>query len=414
MMMDGKRVLRWIRLENVLSYGSSGAVIDLLPLNVLIGPNGSGKSNLVEAISVLKAAPIDVLAPIRSGGGIGHWLWKGPVGKATRLLSLEVGVNCGRKKKPLAYGLRLRSVHQSAEVANERIVDEEMPTGRRVRRLRDVPQLYYSYSSGHAEVLVAGRGKTRTMAGVRRALQSVSREDIDPSQSVLAQLRGRQNYPEITYLADVFSQIALFRTAVIGRDSPVRGPQPADESAAFLQEDGRNMGVVLSALTARPPMKKELVKQLQWLLPWAEDIATKVVAGTVEVLLHERALVDSIPATRLSDGTLRYLCLLAILCHPEPPPLVCLEDPEIGLHPDVLPRLADLLIEASQRMQLIVTTHSDILVSALSEVPEAVVVCERDDEGTHLRRLDKASLDEWLKKYSLGELWITGELGGTP
>jgi predicted ATPase len=161
-------------------------------------------------------------------------------------------------------------------------------------------------------------------------------------------------------------------------------------------------------------MKKELVKRLQWLLPWAEDIATKVVAGTVEVLLHEKALFDSIPSTRLSDGTLRYLCLLAILCHPDPPPLICLEDPEIGLHPDVLPRLGDLLIEASQRTQLIVTTHSDILVSALSEVPEAVVVCERDDAGTHLRRLDKESLDEWLKKYTLGGLWCMGELGGNP
>jgi len=57
----------------------------------------------------------------------------------------------------------------------------------------------------------------------------------------------------------------------------------------------------------------------------------------------------SIPATRLSDGTLRYLCLLAILCDPEPPPLICIEEPELGLHPDILPKLADLLVSASER-----------------------------------------------------------------
>jgi predicted ATPase len=75
----------------------------------------------------------------------------------------------------------------------------------------------------------------------------------------------------------------------------------------------------------------------------------------------------------LSDGSLRYLCLLAILCDPEPPPLIGLEEPELGLHPDLLPKVADLLVAAAQRTQLIVTTHSDILVDALTERPDALV-----------------------------------------
>ena len=103
-----------------------------------------------------------------------------------------------------------------------------------------------------------------------------------------------------------------------------------------------------------------------------------------------------------------------MLCHPSPPPLVCIEDPEVGLHPDALYSLAKLMIEASQKAQLIVTTHSDTLVSALSEVPEAVVVVERDAYGSHLRRLEPERLEEWLEKYSLGELWRMGETGGNP
>ena len=125
-------------------------------------------------------------------------------------------------------------------------------------------------------------------------------------------------------------------------------------------------------------------------------------------------LREAIPATRLSDGTLRFLSLLTILCHPTPPPLVCIEDPELGLHPDVLPIVAELMIDASQRTQLIVTTHSDILVSALSSVPECIIVCEKDDRGTRLRRLEPVRLQEWLEKYSLGELWRMGETGGNP
>ena len=70
-----------------------------------------------------------------------------------------------------------------------------------------------------------------------------------------------------------------------------------------------------------------------------------------------------------------YLCLLAILCDPKPPPLIGLEEPELGLHPDLLPKVADLLVSAAQRTQLIVTTHSDILVDALTERPDALVIC---------------------------------------
>src|SRR5262249_40496760 len=148
-----------------------------------------------------------------------------------------------------------------------------------------------------------------------------------------------------------------------------------------------------------------LLEKLRRFYDAADDIVTGVQGGMVQLFLHEKNLSEPIPATRLSDGTLRYLCLLTLLCHPEPPPLVCLEEPELGLHPDILPTIAELLIEASQRTQLIVTTHSDVLVSALTEIPDAVLVCERDALGSHLRRLESERLKKWLERYSLGELW---------
>jgi predicted ATPase len=130
----------------------------------------------------------------------------------------------------------------------------------------------------------------------------------------------------------------------------------------------------------------------------------------VQVFFTEGDFV--IPATRLSDGTLRYLCLLAILCDPAPPPMICIEEPELGLHPDVLPSLAELLIEASERTQLIVTTHSDILVDAMTERPESVVICEKYNGCTEMKRLSPPDLAVWLKTYRLGQLWIDGQIGG--
>ena len=94
-----------------------------------------------------------------------------------------------------------------------------------------------------------------------------------------------------------------------------------------------------------------------------------------------------ISAARLSDGTLRFIAILATLLNPNPPPLICIEEPELGVHPDALAIIADLLIEASNRMQIMVTTHSDALVSALTNHPDAIVACEKPQHRTTLRRL---------------------------
>ncbi|MEO6037072.1 MAG: chromosome segregation protein SMC, partial [Saprospiraceae bacterium] len=73
--------------------------------------------------------------------------------------------------------------------------------------------------------------------------------------------------------------------------------------------------------------------------------------------------------------------------------------------------IADLLMDASKRTQLVVTTHSDVLIDALSEQPESVLICEKHDGQTRIKRLNREDLDHWLTDYSLGQLWIRGEIG---
>ena len=179
----------------------------------------------------------------------------------------------------------------------------------------------------------------------------------------------------------------------------------------FLAEDTSNLGLVLNRLRRTPAVKKRLLEAARKLYEGLTDFDVIVEGGTIQVFLEENGI--TVPTARLSDGTLRYLCLLAILCHDDPPPLVCIEEPELGLHPDIMPTLAALLREASTRCQLIVTTHSDVLVDALTEEPESVVVCEKHEGQTQLRRLNKDDLAQWLARYSLGELWMKGELGGS-
>ncbi|MDD5114650.1 MAG: AAA family ATPase [Methylobacter sp.] len=383
-------LIRSIKLNNFLSYGDSAPCIPLNSLNVIIGPNGSGKSNLIEAIELLRATPKDLLTPIRDGGGIRDWLWKGGKGGPTATIEAVFSLeNCPN----LRYTLGFTEVAQRFEITDERL-ETETPKAR-----KDQPYLYYEFRHGHGVLNVNGK---------KRSLQH---EEIELNQSILSQRKDPIQYPELTRLGRSLGEIRLYREWSFGRYTTPRMPQKADLPNEWLESDARNLGLVLNRLRREPQAKQRLLSALQALYEGIDDYDIQIEGGTVQVFFHEGRF--TVPATRLSDGTLRYLCLLAILCHPNPPPLVCIEEPELGLHPDVLPTLADLLKEASERCQLIVTTHSEILVDALSDQPESVLVAEKTDTGSVLTRLDGQQLQPWLEKYRLGQLWTRGQIGGT-
>ena len=380
-----------IRLTDVLSFGPGLHELKLEPLNVLIGPNASGKSNLIEAIGLLKAAPRDLHAPIRDGGGVHDWIWRGPT--TGGIAQVEVVLSYG-ENQALRYTLAFLEKGQRFRVNSEELRPEHPDP------VTSDSHFSTDGEMAHVDFVDLGSANEETRMWAK---------DIRSDQSIFAQVRG-PNFPQLTYTAEQFERIRLFREWSFGRLTPARLPQKADLPNDFLAEDGANLGLILNRLRREPKSKTRLLKALRDLYEGVEEFDVIIEGGTVQVFLQEDNI--TMPATRLSDGTIRYLSLLSILCHPNPPPLICIEEPELGLHPDILPGLADLLREASERCQLIVTTHSDTLVDALTDTPESVVVCEKEKGQTRMKRLDKAELSHWLEKYRLGELWSSGELGG--
>lgn len=396
--------LQRVRLQNFLSFGPEPVELECGALNVFIGPNASGKSNFLEALGLLTRCPSDLQEAIRKGGGVQEWLWKG--GNSTPTAIIEAQVESIRGEMPLRYRLEFTQQGQKLEITDEVLENARAFPG------KQSPYFYYRIQNGHPYVNVHENTKREGFQSPqhRRELRV---EDLDLKQSILSQRKDPNAYPEITFLGKSFAAFKLYREWNFGRNTTPRLPQSADFPEDFLLEDASNLGLVLNDLQHQAGSKKVILEYLKKFYEQVESYSVKVYGGTVQIYIHEQGAGSPIiPATRLSDGTLRYLCLLAVLCHPSPPPVVCIEEPEIGLHPDMIATIAELLRDAAKRTQLFVTTHSDALVDALTDMPEAVVVCERGDGGTVLKRLNPEELNDWLKRYSLGELWMKGEIGG--
>jgi predicted ATPase len=392
--------LRRLRLDNFLTFAPGSGACDLLSLNVLIGPNGSGKSNVIEAIELLRATSTDFADAIRDGGGAEEWLWKGNRSLAPATVEAELSL-CPYTNRPLRYRLEFSAVQSRVEVLDEAIEEVQPIPGK-----ADV-KFYYRFQRGRPMIHARGLGPDETSGP--RGLQ---RAALLPDQSVLAQRKDPERYPEVTWLGGQFGSIQTFREWTFGRYATLRRPQSAALPDDHLLPDASNLALVLNQIEHKDGQRfNHLLKRF---FPRFERMSTRVSGGSVQFYLHETGFSAPIPPTRLSDGTIRFVAMLAILLADPLPALICIEEPELGLHPDSMTIIAELLMDTAARTQLIVTTHSDALVSALTVQPDCVVVCERPGAGTILRRLDPQQLSTWLNEYRLGDLWRMGELGANP
>lgn len=374
--------------QGFLSFAPDFPGIELGALNLLIGPNGSGKSNLLEVLAAYRNMPKGRILPSIPGGTVADWFWRGREEKEF-FLSIHFSKFIS-ESSDFHHLIGAVKIGQSYHVDNERLFKKTNSTDENweVLILRDEDAVYIINQPEE------------------KLTKSININD-EKDKSVLFFTKNVAPLYGIPYF---LSNIRIYSDWSIGRNAPIRKPQAADAEADFLAEDFSNFGVVLNLIKDYPDARRNLVKYLKFLHPGIVDFDVRVVAGFVQIIIEEERL-GRIPATRLSDGTLRYLALLTILCHPKPPPLVALEEPELGLHPDVVMRLGGLLREASERTQLVVTTHSELLIDTFSDNPGCVIACDKHDGGTVMNRLDGESLKKWLDDYSLGQLWAGGHFG---
>ena len=323
-----------LKVSGLLSFSPQGIDLPLGNLNVLIGPNGSGKSNFLEVLALLKAAPTNLSMPVKAMGGIREWLWKN--GSAGQEATVEVLVNAPDDPRPLQNSLTIAEHGGRFEVVDERIQRILDLDDRTNLRAEDLEQkgVFYAFSRGRPVIFDVEGG---VLVDTDNRLRRLRREDPKPEESILSQRRDPERYPALAWLQDKYEQIHLYRNWAFGPGAALRREQSTHGRADFLADGGENLPLVLSHFTS--DVKSELLLSLRMLYDGIEDYRMAIMGGAVLLYVREQGGRE-VPATRLSDGTLRFLGLLTILLHPAPPPLIAIEEPELGLHPDVIPHLA--------------------------------------------------------------------------
>lgn len=391
-----------ISLRGWLSFGWEPVTLSLGPLTALLGPNGSGKSNVLLALDMLRGVTGDFRQVPQSHGGAFEFVHKKPGGDG--LMSLEA-VLSGERWPPLRYTLTLRLKDEQLVIEEERV------------ETRDEYQ-----AEGPLQLAVANGG----MVLLRTREESAEQEGADPTfgvlrrrvskwpqtQSILTNLGAAPSIaPWLSDVAEALAGIAVYHHLPFGPFEPARLFQQADQPDRRLLPNGQNLALVLKRLLRDDQVRERLRREMRAVYEQLKNVDIDVRAGHVQLYVEEEGGY-TVGASRLSNGTLRWLSLLAILLDPDPPSLLCIEEPELGLHPDLLHRLAELLKEASARGSIVLTTHSPDLISEFSDQPESVVVCERPFDTTELRRLERGPLESWLRDYSLGHAWQSGRIGG--
>lgn len=341
---------------------------ELGSVNILIGANGAGKSNFVEFFRLLRAMVEERLQSyVKSNAPADGYFFNG----VAYTEQIEADLTFGDNR----YYFKLQPTAEGGIFIEEEAT-QFIPKG----SLRTI-------ASGKSESKLAQRRNER---GVRTE-------------------RG-QNW----YVWEAVSNWHVYHfhdtsiTAGMRRDSGI-------EQRDRLDPSGDNLAAFLLGLREdKPSIYQGIRKTIQRIAPYFDDFALSVRKGKAEdqvrLTWKQKGKDYVFSPGHLSDGTIRFICLTTALLQPSPPSTIVIDEPELGLHPEALAILAGLLRSASTRTQIIAATQSPLLLSEFE--PDQVITVDQVDGASQFRRLDAQALETWLDEFSLGELWLKGNVRG--
>ena len=351
-------------------------VLGLHPLTLITGPNGSGKSNVYRALRLLASTAQGQLLPsLAREGGLPSTLWAGPGQPSravragdhpvqgttrNRVVSLRLGFSSDTFSYAIDLGLPTPS--SSAFGRDPEIKREVIWTGPQFRQ---------------AALLVDRKGGI-VLARDSSGEFDVVQQDLATFDTMFTHAIDAQRAPEVLLLREQMRGWRFYDQLRTDRDAPARRPQ-IGTYMPVLDDEGASLAAALQTIDEIGD-RRALRAAIDDAFPGA---TLEIVSndGVFETTLRQHGILRPLRATELSDGTLRYLLLVAALLTPRPPRLLVLNEPETSLHPDLLPALGRLIVATALSAQIIVVSHAPGLIDALASEPACHLVALDKQHG---------------------------------
>lgn len=343
--------------------------LELCRLNVLIGSNGSGKSNFVSYFRMMDEMMNGRLQKwIALQGGADRILFLGP--KETKAIESVVGFEQARYEFKLVPSVSGEMVFEVEVVLNE------------------------GNHETNSSSLILGQQKEAGLA----TLQSREYQEME-------RMHGAISNWKVFHFLDTSDHAGVKREGALHDNE-------------YLRSDASNLAAYLYKLReADQTLYNEIRDIIRLAIPFFDDFvlrpnALKTGENLISLQWRQRNSDYPMWPSQLSDGSIRFICLVVALLQMEAPETIIIDEPELGLHPYAITLLGSLLKSASEKMQVIVSTQSVSLVNEFSI--DNLIVVERDDDATVFKRVSESDFILWLEDYSPGELWQKNILGGRP
>lgn len=360
-----------LKVEGYKSIKS--AEIELNNINIIIGSNGVGKSNLISTFDLIRSIHQQNLQNyVISKGGAESILHFGL--KYTDAIKLQINFH---NSNSINFNLNLNQDKLYIANTHTSFNDESG-----------------SYGHGH---------KNKTY-------ENEWDSNVYESEFI------HQNHGQAYWINPILSSLKVFHFHDTGDKSPIKS-QSLIHDNELLKYNGSNLASFLYLLKERYPKHYiRIEKTIQSIAPFFEKFDLKpnrLNEQYIQLEWKEKGQPDSyFNGFHLSDGTLRFMCLATLLMQPEPPKTIIIDEPELGLHPVAINKLASLIRKASEHSQIIVSTQSTNLIDNFGV--EDIIVSDRENGCSTFKRLDEKELKSWLDDYTLGDIWGKNIIGGQP
>ncbi len=374
-------------------------------LNVVIGPNGSGKSNLLrmlEMISATAGGKLETL--INSSGGANQIVWDGETGgKVNYCLKFSDAFMEG--DNPLTYQVEWQN-YSIDRAIDYNIIHEALDA--------DDGFQYIEYKERSESFLSESNGRISVRQGQPTPIKIAypNLETILSTVNTLLSIVKGFDFVSMSWYCNQMTKWSTYQDIRVDQSALIR-QAPVSRLEQQVSSDGQNLISVLHTLYSTDRKFKQDINDAMFAAFGAdfdELIFPPAADQRIQMRVRWKMLKREQSTADLSDGTLRFLFLITVLASPNPPPLIAIDEPETGLHPSMLPIIAEFAVEAATRTQVIFTTHSDQFLSAFRDTRPTVTIAKWENGETTLTTVEDSDLAYWVKDYSLGSLFRSGEL----